>query len=309
MKHSWLRVLGLVAAVVGTAAGGHFWRQRSDYMKRAAAKKTLSEIASAIDAIELSTNRRGELLYLTHCSKCHGPEGHGDGEAAVKLQPPPRDFARRPWRFEPTAESIRRVTSDGIPGTSMPAAKQTFSPTDLDAVTAYVLSLAGNGSLTTDEPRAQRLTRVAGFLSVKQPTLAPNFTVVDVAGKSISLADYRGKVVVIYFWGTGCPHCLQALPAAVRMTEHFRDAGLELLPICADSDDGAETHDLATQAVPGIRTFVDESGNLVLRYEVQALPHICVIDREGRQIAVGIGAKDWESPALREWLAELIKTK
>jgi len=191
----------------------------------------------------------------------------------------------------------------------MPAAKQTLSPSDLDAVTAYVLSLAGDGSLTTDEPREQRLTRAAGFHSVKQPTLAPNVTVVDAAGKSVSLADYQGKVVVIYFWGTGCAHCLQGLPAVVRWTEQFRDAGLELLPICADSDDASESTDLATQAVPGIRTFVDETGTLVLRYEVQALPQTCIIDREGRLIAVGIGTKEWESPALGEWLAELVKTK
>src|SRR5215469_8018503 len=62
---------------------------------------------------------RGEILFQIHCAKCHGPEGHGDPEALAMQKPPPRDFARRPWRFEATLDSIRRITVEGIPGTAM----------------------------------------------------------------------------------------------------------------------------------------------------------------------------------------------
>jgi mono/diheme cytochrome c family protein/peroxiredoxin len=291
--NSRLSLVGLGLAAVTAMVAGRMLRQPKSVALPT--PELRRETTVEVTAAKPTQLRRGELLYLTHCAKCQGAEGHGDGDAAVKLQPPPRDFARRPWRFQPTADSIRRVTEEGIPGTAMPATKGALSAAELDAVTKYVLTLAGNSLSNDSESPVQRIARDGGLHLLPQPAMAPNFTVVDAAGKSISLADYRGKSVLIYFWGTGCPHCLQALPAVVRWAEKYRSQGLELLPICADSNDADEVDKLAKQAVPGIRTFVDKTGNLNLRYEVQALPKLCLVDRDGNQVAVGIGTQALES--------------
>src|SRR5262245_36730701 len=85
---------------------------------------------------------RGKVLYQVYCTHCHGPEGHGDGSSAAGLKSPVPDFAAGPWKHGATPSAVRRVVADGVPGTAMPASGAALSATDLDAVAAYVLTLA-----------------------------------------------------------------------------------------------------------------------------------------------------------------------
>jgi len=68
-----------------------------------------------------------------------------------------------------------------------------------------------------------------------QPTASPDWTLVDFNGKSRSLADYRGKpVVVIFYLGYGCLHCVEQLHAFAPRADEFREAGIEMLAIGND---------------------------------------------------------------------------
>ncbi len=72
-----------------------------------------------------------------------------------------------------------------------------------------------------------------------QPSLAPAFTLKDVDGKDFSLADFNGKpVVLIFFLGNGCLHCAEQLQAFAKAKAEFDAAGLLLLAISSDDQEG-----------------------------------------------------------------------
>ncbi len=72
-----------------------------------------------------------------------------------------------------------------------------------------------------------------------QPPAAPDFTLTDGEGKKVSLRQYRGRpVVVIFYLGAGCAHCIEQLVAFAPEAEAFKKAGVELLAVSTDTEDG-----------------------------------------------------------------------
>jgi cytochrome c biogenesis protein CcmG, thiol:disulfide interchange protein DsbE len=66
---------------------------------------------------------------------------------------------------------------------------------------------------------------------------APDFTLVDISGKSVSLSQYLGKIVIIDFWATWCPPCRMSIPELVQLQNKYREKGLVILGISFDSAD------------------------------------------------------------------------
>src|SRR5206468_617317 len=64
---------------------------------------------------------------------------------------------------------------------------------------------------------------------------APDFTVKD-AERTVSLHDLKGKVVVLNFWATWCPPCVEEMPSLVKMQQQLKDRGVEVLAVSIDAD-------------------------------------------------------------------------
>ena len=65
---------------------------------------------------------------------------------------------------------------------------------------------------------------------------APAFTLQDLNGKNVSLADFRGKVVVLDFWATWCPPCVKEIPHFIELYEQYKDKGLAIVGISLDRE-------------------------------------------------------------------------
>jgi thiol-disulfide isomerase/thioredoxin len=74
--------------------------------------------------------------------------------------------------------------------------------------------------------------------SVGARPLAPQFTLTDISGQRLSLADYKGTVVMLDFWATWCGACRLEIPGFVELQNRYRDQGFAIIGI--SMDDGPE---------------------------------------------------------------------
>jgi peroxiredoxin len=65
---------------------------------------------------------------------------------------------------------------------------------------------------------------------------APSFTLQDLNGKTVSLSDFKGKVVVLDFWATWCPPCVKEIPHFIALYEQYKDQGFAMVGISVDRE-------------------------------------------------------------------------
>jgi mono/diheme cytochrome c family protein/peroxiredoxin len=252
---------------------------------------------------ENSLTRRGKLLFAVQCANCHGPEGHGDGPAAAALKTPPPDFAAG-WKDGASDEAMRRVIAQGLPGTAMPAAGPSISGGDLDAVVAFVRTL---GNLHPANPLADELRR-AGFVPERTPNAAPELDLHNATSNAaVTLADFKGKTMLLNFWSTDCLPCLTELRHLEQLSRRLAASDFAIVAACADETDGAAATHAAHRYASDLTVFVDPKGRTRLRYGAQVMPTSVLIDSEGRVLGRLTGAADWSGPALSDLFGKCLR--
>jgi len=83
---------------------------------------------------------------------------------------------------------------------------------------------------------APELPRHPASAEASARPVAPGFSITDISGKRLSLADYRGKVVLLNFWATWCSRCRAAIPHFVALQDRYRDQGLQVIGLSVDQD-------------------------------------------------------------------------
>jgi peroxiredoxin len=135
---------------------------------------------------------------------------------------------------------------------------------------------------------------------------APDFTLPDLDGKPHRLADLRGRVVVLNFWATWCPPCIDEMPSLQRLQQAFADRGVEVVAVSVDerfSDVGAFVRKFHLTF-----TVLHDDGKKVSRkYQTFKYPETYILDREGRLKSKVIGPRDWASPTVIRDMVELLK--
>jgi cytochrome c biogenesis protein CcmG/thiol:disulfide interchange protein DsbE len=75
--------------------------------------------------------------------------------------------------------------------------------------------------------------------SVELNSTAPDFTLKDISGRSISLSDYKGKVVLLEFWATWCPPCKASIPGLIELQKKYEQKGFSVVGLSIDTDTDA----------------------------------------------------------------------
>jgi len=122
-------------------------------------------------------------------------------------------------------------------------------------------------------------------------TMGPDFNLIDANGKSVSLSKFRGKVVLIDFWQTWCPPCVEEIPYLKSLQEKYESQGLAIVGISDRLDQEGIGTWRAFVSDHGINytTLIDEKGMTAGQYNVQSYPHKFIIDRNGRFVYDGRG--------------------
>jgi peroxiredoxin len=129
--------------------------------------------------------------------------------------------------------------------------------------------------------------------------LAPNFKLTDLNGKTISLSDYKGKVLFLNFWATWCPPCRAEIPDFVEAYAEQKANGLEILGISLDSK-GKETVAAFVEKYkinyPVVLESRQATEKIINDYQPgQYIPATIIIDKAGHIRSKEVGAMDKET--------------
>ena len=117
--------------------------------------------------------------------------------------------------------------------------------------------------------------------------VAPDFTLQAPDGKNVSLADFRGKYVLLDFWASWCGPCLREVPNVKKVYDKYHDKGFEILSVSLDDKkdnwtNAIEKYDLNWVHVSSLQGWDCPVAKL---YNVSGVPAMLLIDKEGKIIA------------------------
>lgn len=132
---------------------------------------------------------------------------------------------------------------------------------------------------------------------------APDFSLQD-SDRQVALNQFRGQVVVLNFWATWCPPCVEELPSLMRMQERVRNRGVAVLGVSIDVDEAAYHRFLKERGV-NFLTVRDPQQKVANLYGTAGWPETYIIDRQGVLRRKVVGPIDWNAPDIAEFLSKL----
>lgn len=126
---------------------------------------------------------------------------------------------------------------------------------------------------------------------------APEFRLQAMDGRLVSLSDFQGKVVMLHFWATWCPPCVEELPTLDKLSRAVVDKDFQLLAVSVDEGGAAAVTAFLERKGLNIPALLDPEREVAGRYGTFKFPETYIIDRQGMVRAKVIGPRDWSDPA------------
>lgn len=129
-------------------------------------------------------------------------------------------------------------------------------------------------------------------VGIEKGDLAPDFTLKDVNGKTVTLSKLRGKKVILNFWATTCPYCKIEMPELNKFYENNKN-DVVLLAIDIGEDKSTVENYLAGKGY-SFDVLLDSDAKVAMDYKVQFIPMSFFIDKDGIIKAISNGAMTYD---------------
>ncbi|MCH7943213.1 MAG: TlpA family protein disulfide reductase [Proteobacteria bacterium] len=166
----------------------------------------------------------------------------------------------------------------------------------LAIVAAFLVQSSLPSALTGSDSAEESL----GFQRTEPPAALRGVRFADARGAPVSLADKRGRVVVMNFWATWCPPCVREMPSLDRLQAKFDKSVLEVVLISEDRDAGVIEPFYRRLGLKNLAIYHDSKSRLTRQLAIAGLPTTLLIDRNGNEVGRVVGAAEWDSPAALE---------
>jgi peroxiredoxin len=146
-------------------------------------------------------------------------------------------------------------------------------------------------------------------IAAKVNTPAPDFTLKDLDGRTVSLKALKGKVVFLNFWATNCPPCIAEIPDLNSLSREYKNSGLVVLGVSIDPSE-KPVREMVKKLKMEYPVMMDSSRDVYFdTYGLFGLPVTVLIDRNGIIREKIVGQFDWLAPPARAKILELLKGK
>lgn len=134
--------------------------------------------------------------------------------------------------------------------------------------------------------------------------VAPDFTLKNLEGKDVKLSDFRGKWVILDFWGSWCGWCIKGFPKLKDAYEQYKPE-LEIIGVDCNEPEANWRKGVEKYKLPWVNVYNPEGTTLLADYAVQGFPTKVIVNPEGKIANITVG----EDPAFFDTLAKLINEK
>ena len=147
---------------------------------------------------------------------------------------------------------------------------------------------------------------IAGSLE-EYPDISPTppIHLEDLSGKTHSLQEYQGNVVLVNFWASWCPPCLLEMPGMQRLKEQMTGKPFAILAVNA-GESRATAWKFLNLVKADFTVLLDSEKTVAEEWQVQIYPTSYLIDTTGRIRYVAFGALDWDAPDVHRVIEEMV---
>ncbi len=138
---------------------------------------------------------------------------------------------------------------------------------------------------------------------------APEFRLPDMNGQIVNLSDLRGKVVMIHFWATWCPPCVEEIPMLASLNQQLTGTDFAMLAISVDEGGAPDVGSFLQKTGLSVPVLLDPDRATASRYGTFKFPETYILDRGGIVRYKIIGPGDWRDPSAVKLLKDMIAAR
>jgi thiol-disulfide isomerase/thioredoxin len=147
-----------------------------------------------------------------------------------------------------------------------------------------------------------------GFSMHPEPRSLPEIQFENGEGETMSLADFKGSLVLLNIWATWCAPCRREMPTLDRLQATLGGADFQVVALSLDRNGLPVVQEFyAELGLETLPIYVDESGAAQRALNVLGLPTTLLLDREGNEIGRLLGPAEWDSPEMVAFIRSYIE--
>jgi len=144
------------------------------------------------------------------------------------------------------------------------------------------------------------------FAKTSRPSDLGELRFQDGSGRMRSIADYRGKLVVLNLWATWCAPCREEMPALDRLQAALAGSGVEVVALSVDQQGLPIVRKFFGEVgVKSLEPYIDPTAQAAFRLNAVGLPATLLVDAGGRELGRHAGAVQWDAPEIAQELKRL----
>jgi len=141
------------------------------------------------------------------------------------------------------------------------------------------------------------------FGRTSSPRAIPELRFVDGAGRAHSLAEFRGKLVLLNVWATWCEPCREEMPTLDRLQARLGGDRFQVVALSVDQQGASIARKFYDEfSIKALALYVDPTSKAAFTLDAPGLPVTLLVDRSGREIGRHLGAVKWDAPEVVERL-------
>ena len=136
--------------------------------------------------------------------------------------------------------------------------------------------------------------------------MAPDATLKKLGGGKVDLKSFRGQWVLINFWATWCPPCIEEMPSLELFYRKYQKDNMTVLAVSIDKGSPNQVEEFVNSYGLTFPIFHDPVAEAASKFNVSSLPATFVINPEGEIVSHALGGRDWMDPVIQEYFADLM---